>query len=41
MIAYLFAEGGVVVTLHAALVEGNWYNRISKSSQECEKGTGH
>ena len=39
--SYLFTESGVVVALHAALVEGDGNNRLGQSSKEREQGTGH
>ena len=38
---YLFAESGVVVTVHAPLVEGKGHHRVGQGSQEGEQSTGH
>ena len=29
VIAHLFTEGGVIAAVHAALMEGLWYDRLS------------
>ena len=38
---YLFAESGIVVTVHAPLVEGKGHHRVGQGSEEGEQSAGH